>query len=354
MNNSRRDFIKKVGLGSAALAVGSTILKDSNLLAASVPAAGTPELKFNKDGKFKIVQFTDIHLIIEHQDKTEQAINVIETIIAKEKPDLVVLTGDVVTSDDEIKGWEVVTEPMVKAKTPWAAVFGNHDFEHGKTNKQMMDYIVTRPFNLSQHGPKEISGIGNYTLEIKSSSGKKPVTILYFLDSHNYTSDTKDEQLGSYDWIKFDQVKWYRETSAKLTRKNSGTPFPALAFFHIPIPEYNAITSFASTVGEKNEDVCCPNINSGIYDAFLECKDVMGIFTGHDHDNNYAGTLNDICLAYGCKTGFDSYGKLDKGARIIELFEGERKFDTRICTPANPSKYAVSYPKSFERQKAKE
>jgi predicted phosphodiesterase len=353
MNNSRRDFIKKVGLGSAAIAAGSSILTNSNLLAASIPDSGNSNLRFNNNGKFKIVQFTDIHLIIEHEDKTAQAINVIETIIKKEKPDLVVLTGDVVTSDDEIKGWEIVSDPMIKAKTPWAAVFGNHDFEHGKTNKQMMDYIVTRPFNLSQHGPEEIPGVGNYTLEIFGASNKKTATILYFFDSHNYTADKKDEQLGTYDWIKFDQVKWYRETSAKLTGKNNDKPFPALAFFHIPLPEYNAVTSFPTTVGVKNEDVCCPNINSGVYDAFLECKDVMGVFTGHDHDNNYAGTLNDICLAYGCKTGFDSYGDLDKGARIIELYEGERKFDTRICTPDVPSKYAVSYPKSFEREKAK-
>jgi predicted phosphodiesterase len=349
MNNSRRDFIKKVGLGSAALAVGSSIL-ENNLFAASLPAAGMPKLKFNKDGKFKIAQFTDIHLIIEHKDKTEQAINVIETVIAKEKPDLVVLTGDVVTSDDEIKGWEIVTEPMVKAKAPWAAVFGNHDFEHGKTNKQMMDYIVTRPYNCSQHGPEGIAGVGNYTLEIEGSSKNKSAAVLYFFDSHNYTTNTKDEQLGTYDWIKFDQVKWYREISSKLTGKNSGKPYPALAFFHIPLPEYNNITKFPTTVGEKNEDVCCPNVNSGLYDAFLECKDVMGVFTGHDHDNNYAGTLNEICLAYGCKTGFDSYGKLDKGSRIIELYEGERKFDSRICTPSTPSKYAFTYPDAFKRQ----
>ena len=88
-----------------------------------------------------------------------------------------------------------------------------------------------------------------------------------------------------------------------------------------------------------------------MYNALLEMKDVMATFCGHDHNNNFIGTLNDIALAYGCKTGKDSYGRLDKGGRVILLYEGERKFDTWITNDAQMIKYKVTYPDSFSKKK---
>ncbi len=54
--------------------------------------------KFNGEGKFKILQFTDIHLDIENQTETDSVINMMTDIIKKENPSLVILTGDIVTS----------------------------------------------------------------------------------------------------------------------------------------------------------------------------------------------------------------------------------------------------------------
>jgi len=73
----------------------------------------------------------------------------------------------------------------------------------------------------------------------------------------------------------------------------------------------------------------------------------MGTFCGHDHNNNFIGVLNKIALAYGCKTGRDAYGTLDKGGRVIVLYEGERKFDTWIHNTSESNKYFVTYPGSF-------
>jgi hypothetical protein len=98
-----------------------------------------------------------------------------------------------------------------------------------------------------------------------------------------------------------------------------------------------------------------------MFTAMLECKDVMGIFVGHDHDNNYIGCLNNICLAYGNVTGRECYGRIGRGARVIELYEGKRKFDTWILklyecnwekdtwisTHDNQKKFFVTYPDAF-------
>jgi len=310
---------------------------------------GAPILKFNSSGKFKIVQFTDTHLKEYKKSQSDSVLMIMTKILKKEKPDLVILTGDIATSENVKAAWFAITKPMVDAGIPWAVVFGNHDHEHGFTNKQIMDYIETLPFNCSQSGPENISGSGNYVLKIKNIDGKQVKALLYCLDSNAYTTEKDNDELGEYDWIKFDQISWYREESRQFTNENEGNPYPALAFFHIPLPEYKEVVDFKTTIGDKDEGVSSPKINSGMYCAMLESRDIMGVFAGHDHNNNYIGCLNNICLAYGCKTGLDSYGRLEKGARVIVLYEGERKFDTWIETLSSPEKYFVSYPDSFKK-----
>ena len=77
----------------------------------------------------------------------------------------------------------------------------------------------------------------------------------------------------------------------------------------------------------------------------------MGVFAGHDHVDNYIGCLHSICLAYGSKTGLDNYGYLEKGARVIELYEGERRFKTWLRTLDPVPQYPVIYPESFTEVK---
>jgi predicted MPP superfamily phosphohydrolase len=319
------------------------------LFISEMNAQKTPNLKFDQDGKFKIMQFTDVHLKVQNKPRCDSVMNTITIVLAKEKPDMVILTGDIATSEDVKLAWSTVTKPMRDAGIPWAVVFGNHDHEHGFTNKQMMDYLVTLPLNLSENGPVNIFGSGNYILEIHGSKSNKTKALLYCFDSNAYTGEKDNPELGDYDWIKNDQIQWYRKKSIEYTKKNMGKPLPALAFFHIPLPEYNLVRSFSNTIGDKDEEVASPVINSGMYNAMYESKDVVSVFCGHDHNNNFIGTLNNIGLAYGCKTGKDAYGRLDKGGRVIVLYEGERKFDTWLTTINESGKYFVTYPDSFKK-----
>lgn len=290
-------------------------------------AQKSANLRFNAEGKFKIVQFTDIHMKEYHAVKRDTVIEIMTNILKTEKPDLVVLSGDIATSENVEIAWLTVVQPMINAKIPCAAVFGNHDWEYGYSNKQIMNYLETLPFNCSQSGPKKMTGAGNYVLEIKASGKKHTEALIYCFDSNAYSEDRENPELGEYGWINFDQIAWYRKTSAKYTQKNSSSPFPALAFFHIPLPEYAIVQQMKSTIGDKEENVSSPLINLGMYSSMLEMKGVMGTFVGHNHNNNFIGCLNNICLAFGCETGLESYGQFPKGARVIELYEGQRKYD---------------------------
>jgi hypothetical protein len=317
-----------------------------------------PVLRFDQDGKFKIVQFTDIHFQY-NSFRSDSALILMKRVIEREDPDLVLLTGDIVCSKNTRMAWISLSKILIDAKVPWAVTLGNHDIEYEMTGAQIMKTISDLPYNLTINGPEGISGNGNYIINILSSESSKIAALLYCFDSHGGID--KKNELGSYDWIKSDQIEWYRKQSKKFTKGNGGTPLPALAFFHIPLPEYKEFTGERSITGIRKEIVCCPDINTGLFASMLELKDVMGIFVGHDHNNNYIGSLHNICLAYGNATGRQCYGEIGRGARIIELYEGKRKFsswimklyecdrdkDIWISTDDYEKKYFVTYPDSF-------
>ena len=74
------------------------------------------ELRF-KDGKFKIAQFTDIH-INPNDPRNESVAETLLTVLEKEQPNLVVMTGDIVTNQPADKGWQFIIDMMSKAGIP--------------------------------------------------------------------------------------------------------------------------------------------------------------------------------------------------------------------------------------------
>ena len=119
-------------------------------------------LKFT-DGKFKIVQFTDLHWIADvlHAVPNDSTIKLMKYIITTEKPDLVVFTGDVVVSSNAVQAWKEVTQPMADLKVPFAVAFGNHDTETDITKQKALEVIQTNPYNVTYNADKNIDGVGN-------------------------------------------------------------------------------------------------------------------------------------------------------------------------------------------------
>ena len=178
-----------------------------------------PLLKFNSQSRFKIVQFTDIHLQYDSY-RSDSVLVMMKTVLVREKPDLVMLTGDVVGSDNRKKAWLKVAQVMIDAKTPWAAMFGNHDAEYELTKQQTMDAIAGLPYNLTVSGPKEIAGAGNYVLAIQSSSSGETAALCYVLDV-SQTNRPPENHSGIYEWIDDSQIQWYKNQSAAFTRQNN-------------------------------------------------------------------------------------------------------------------------------------
>lgn len=302
-------------------------------------------LKFNSNGKFKIVQFTDVHYIA-NDPRSAVSLERIGEVLEAETPDLVIFTGDVIYGQPAEEGMRTVLDLVSKRKIPFAVTFGNHDNEQGLTREELLKIIQSIPGNLTAT-TEGISGVTNYILPVKSSAGDKDAEILYLIDSHSYS---QIEGVGGYDYIDFDQIQWYRENSRRFTEANAGVPVPSLAFFHIALPEYNQAASDETAVlfGIRKEKACAPRLNSGLFASMKEMGDIEGVFVGHDHDDDYAVMWHGILLAYGRYTGGNTvYNNLPNGARVIELTEGEKGFQTWIRVKDNGIEQKVKFPESF-------
>ena len=174
-------------------------------------------------------------------------------------------------------------------------LFGNHDNEQGKTRAELYDLIRGVAGNLLPD--RGASPSPDYILTVKSSAdASKDAALLYCMDSHSYSS-LKD--VDGYAWLTFGQVSWYRAQSAAYTARNGGKPYPALAFFHIPLPSIMKLlpTRMPFFVVPVWKKACAPQLNTGMFAAMKEAGDVMGVFVGHDHDNDYAVMWKNILFS---------------------------------------------------------
>ncbi|OXS61239.1 metallophosphoesterase [Cohnella sp. CIP 111063] len=298
-------------------------------------------MKFRADGTFVIVQFSDVEFIADGDydpdtpDINAETRKTMETVIAAERPDLIVFAGDVTASargQDPLASFRQAVAPAEERDIPWAAVFGNHDSEGAISRRRMHEEQLAHRHCVASEDPPHLSGAGNYSITLADSGGS-PAAALIFLDSGDYSAVPS---VGGYDWVRRDQIEWYAAESGRRTAANGGVPLPSLAFFHIPLPEYREVWETRTCEGHCFEGISSPRVNSGLFAAMLEMGDVMGAFVGHDHANDYSGELHGIRLCYGRSTRYVSYidgarrDRFKTGARVIRLKAGERSFDTWI------------------------
>ncbi|MDD4823586.1 MAG: metallophosphoesterase family protein [Bacteroidales bacterium] len=298
------------------------------------------ELTFNKQGTFKIVQFTDVHYV-PNDPRSDTAMIVIREVLDAEKPDIVIFTGDIVTGKPAHQGWNTVAGEVIKRNIPFAVALGNHDDETDMTRDQLAQMIVRFPGNLNAEKQKGVKGFLHTVIPVRHAKGGN-AALLYIMDSNNYSTI---DSLKGYGWFTADQIAWYERQSRKYNKKND--TLPALAFFHIPLPEYRTAYDKLKTdlPGSRREEECAPELNTGMFYAMHRRGDVMATFTGHDHDNDYVAPYLGIWLCYGRFTGGKTtYTNLKNGARIIELHEGQRTFTTWVRLFGGEVADRIDYP----------
>ncbi|PJJ44423.1 putative phosphoesterase [Glutamicibacter mysorens] len=341
-------------IGSTAAAI-TGLFAASGTAAAAAPAkkstAYAPKLKFAADGKFKIVQFNDTQ---DGPRTDRRTLELMNKVLDTEKPGFALINGDVINGSPktvtEVKqAINNVVQPMESRGIPWALTFGNHDEDSmpngtNMSDAKILDFIRGYEFNVNAKNDK-IQGESNSQLLIASSKNAKPAFGIWLLDSNRYAPDAIGGQdfegLMSYDWIRPEQIAWYRDAS-KATELRYGK-VQSLMFFHIPLWEHHHMWYGAqftsndadhekavkkhSIEGVKNEGIYTAAFNSGMFTALQERGDVRGVYCGHDHINTFKGDYYGIELGYAPGTGFGTYGLGGtenhelRGARVFELDE---------------------------------
>lgn len=302
---------------------------------------------FTTDGDFKIMQITDVHIGGGVLSRTEdkKAMNAIAAMVAYEKPDLVISTGDMSSTYptagtmNNRYAHEYFARLMEQLGVYWTVTFGNHDSEI--YNFYNRDQVVAMYENeayqycLFSAGPEEVSGKGNHVINVKNSAGKI-TQCLFMIDTHSYTEDDPMGLKWDYDWVKEDQIEWYRDM-VELYCKDGDETVKSLAFFHIPLLEVrDAYQEYVKNGSQNTENVKWLGGNDGekdpvvfpsetrteLFNTMVELGSTQGFFFGHDHLNNFVMEYKGIIMSYGFSIDYFAYGGIDKygyqrGCQII-------------------------------------
>lgn len=286
-------------------------------------------LTYREDGTFRIIQFTDTHLgNLPYNKEDLKTFRLIEKTLEKIDADLIIHTGDIIWSDGVEKPdaiFKDVMEAFDKKNIPMAITFGNHDAE-GTVSRGELTTIFeeTVRHKAVKTNAVTIDERESYTLEILKHDSDEVENVLYVMD----TGGDAPLPIGIYDWNQPEQVEWFREVSTQY-RKGDGIK-RNLVFQHIPVPEYwEAADNILSGVNhETNERISAPHLNTGLFANMVLDGETWGMFVGHDHENNFDGIVHDIHLVYGNVSGYNTYGDLERGVRIIELDSNTKEIKT--------------------------
>ncbi len=310
-----------------------------------------PSLRFNEDGKFRILQIADIQ-----DDYTLNNVvkEFIRTAIEKEKPDLIVLTGDnfagystgtnVFHGIDKSLAKKAINEYMSILEEygiPVTMVPGNHDDDNIKlTKEEELEMYEKYSCFIGYDADPDMYGCGTHNIPIYSSKNAYELAYnIWMFDSNTY-----DEELGGYDYVHEDQVAWYVNKSNELKAANGGKVVPSMVFQHIIVNEvYDALEECPQGTPNSMErdgksykfkdeyyktgsfkEWPCPGTRPGTqFGTMVRQGDVVAMFFGHDHNNsfeiNYQGI--DIVATPGCT--LSSYGNEEKALRVIDLDEND-------------------------------
>jgi len=270
--------------------------------------------------EFRVLIFTDLHLAsgYKHIELDNIAIKYIKRNIEDLKPDLIVITGDLITYIIGSTRAHRLAQLMEKYQVWWAPILGNHDFERG-SRRDVVDIWRQYPHCLVDN-VENLTGYTNYALDlfVEPDENTKPVLVkrLILLDSHNYLSQEEADSLGLirmsemyYAYIKKDQVDWYERTA--LEAKNLGVK--SLLFFHIPLPEFrDAYKDGKVLYGQALEGICSSHIQSGLFDAVQRVGTTEAMFCGHDHVNDFISLYKNVLFVYVQYSGYAEYDVMNR------------------------------------------
>ncbi len=356
------------GYGISYLAGNLNFASTSNLAYVSMdgsePETSLYESKHKlfpgSDGVFRALVLSDL-------DINTNTVAAMEAILDEEKPELVILCGDVssgLATKSELEEYlKVLTAPMESRRIPWCHLYGEQDGDGGLAVSLQNEVFASFPYCISKTDFESL-GVGSYFIPVfedgGAESGDAPIfgiwamgqtglisgsSVMSSADSVIYSLSTAGKDYG---YVPQTHVNWLME-SAEAMKKDREKGIPSVVVTHTPTDEFNVIAENPEKcgfTGIMGEAVSSSPMKSGLFSAILESKNIFGLYSGHDHLNNYSGRYLGIELGYVSSIGYDGRGyggtfennNAYRGGRIIEaaIVGGSVKVFSRMA-------FATSY-----------
>ncbi len=339
-------------------AVISLIGNSANMKKAqSFENAGTEQLKLENysdgcwniysDDDINVMQLTDVHIGggCFSMSKDAKAINAVASMITAEKPDFVIVTGDLIYpiifqagTIDNSNGAILFATLMESLGVYWTVTFGNHDVEvHSLYSKEELVKILSEYPHCLIGNVGGIDGGSNQVFNVINSDGVITRSLI-LLDSQAYVDGYIPGISYKYDNIHDNQIEWYKQTVLDLNSRNENVIssfneekqnkyaslniVPTSVFFHIPLAEYRDawneyvendhndtenVTYNYGLAGETGEKVYCGNGEDNLFEYMLELNSTDTVFCGHDHYNIFSVDYKGITLTYGMSIDYLAY-----------------------------------------------
>ncbi|MBQ8208991.1 MAG: metallophosphoesterase [Clostridia bacterium] len=278
-----------------------------------------------KNNGFRILSSTDFHFGDDPALRFK-CMDMFMKHIKATRPDLVVLTGDIIQSKFQHFDCIQFGQFMEEIGVYWAFVFGNHEAreEKGRFKHLLMTCQTHFPHCLARQGKEELFGYGNYCINIMKSENEILKTLFMFDSGRDVIpeyvkSHGAPEDIINYDFIKNNQMDWYKNKITAL--KEQYGDVKSFMYMHIPLKEYenaiipekdeNGLFPFTGKCeiiyGNAYETVGSSQFNSGMFSLIKELGSTEAVFSGHDHVNDFCALYDGVYLVYNQTGGYETY-----------------------------------------------
>lgn len=254
----------------------------------------------------------------------------ITEVVNEVKPDLIILTGDIVYGefDDNGSCFKDFTEFMDGFGIPWAPVFGNHEAEANIGVDWQCKQLEEAENCLFLQ--RTLTGNGNYTVGIMRNG---EIERAFFMLDSNGCGGASAKSMSNGHTITgrgfgADQIKWYTAEAAKIRAE-----YPEVRYsfaFHIqpyvfvtamrkygydgtkkPVNIWAAANREATDFGYVAWGVEQWDVNGEVFKG-LKALGCDSIFVGHEHRINASLVYDGVRLQYGQKSSeYDSHMRVN-------------------------------------------
>ncbi len=266
----------------------------------------------------------------------------ITEIVNATKPDLILLTGDLIYGLYDHNGSALLglIKHMESFKIPWAPVFGNHEAESNMGVDWQCEQLENAEYCLFEKN--NLSGSGNYSVGIVQ--GEKLTRVFYMLDSRG-VSNASAKSLADDPGITIvgfgaDQIQWYTKQIQRIKELSPQTKF-SFAFhiqlsvfadayaqygFDNSVQDQNIFIDYLSNKKEGDFGYIGRYLKNGwdnaktVYNGLKELG-VDSIFVGHEHCNSASVVYEGIRFQYGQKSSeYDRFNAVDSTGKIFASY----------------------------------